>query len=163
MPPGTMSREAGCDDLVVVPMRFPDFRRRQPRRIGAAARAVAERTPGTLSLVPHRAQPPAVPVARLAATAVFAYLVALPLPVTPRPVLAPLTALLVAQVSLYQTLRSAVQRVAAVVAGVLLRWACRHWSASPGGAGGSPSWSRCSSATRCAWATPSSRSPSARC
>ena len=34
--------------------------------------------------------------------------------------LAPLTALLVAQVSLYQTLRSAISRVAAVVAGVLL-------------------------------------------
>jgi Fusaric acid resistance protein-like len=115
-----MSREAGCDDLVVVPMRFPDFRRRQPRRIGAAARAVAERTPGTLSLVRHRAQPTAVTVARLAATAVFAYLVALPFPVTPRPVLAPLTALLVAQVTLYQTLFSAVRRVGAVLAGVLL-------------------------------------------
>jgi uncharacterized membrane protein YgaE (UPF0421/DUF939 family) len=59
-------------------------------------------------------------MARLAGTAVFAYLVALPLPVTPHPVLAPLTALLVAQVSLYQTLTSAVRRVAAVVAGVLL-------------------------------------------
>jgi uncharacterized membrane protein YgaE (UPF0421/DUF939 family) len=56
-------------------------------------------------------------VARLAGTAVFAYLVALP--GTHWLVLAPLTALLVAQVSLYQTLRSAVQRVAAVVARVL--------------------------------------------
>jgi uncharacterized membrane protein YgaE (UPF0421/DUF939 family) len=35
-------------------------------------------------------------------------------------VLAPLTALLVAQVSIYQTVRSAVRRVASVVAGVLL-------------------------------------------
>jgi hypothetical protein len=73
-------------------------------------------------------------VARLTGTAVFAYLAALPLPVTPRPVLAPLNALLVAQVSLYQKLRSAVQRVAALVAGCCSRWACRHWSASPGGA-----------------------------
>jgi hypothetical protein len=101
-------------------MRFPDFRRRRPSEIGAAARAVAQRTPGTLTLVRHRAQPTAVTVARLASTAVFAYLVALPLPVTPRPVLAPLTALLVAQVTLYQTLFSAVRRVAAVITGVLL-------------------------------------------
>ena len=103
-----------------MPVRIPAFRRRRARQISSAARAVAQRTPETLTLVRHRAQPTAVTVARLAGTAVVAYLVALPLPVTPRPVLAPLTALLVAQVSLYQTLRSAVQRVAAVVAGVLL-------------------------------------------
>ena len=103
-----------------MPVRIPAFRRRRARQISSAARAVAQRTPETLTLVRHRAQPTAVTVARLAGTAVFAYLVALPLPVTPRPVLAPLTALLVAQVSLYQTLRSAVQRVAAVLAGVLL-------------------------------------------
>jgi uncharacterized membrane protein YgaE (UPF0421/DUF939 family) len=49
-------------------------------------------------------------------TAVFAYLVALPLPLlgAAQPALAPLTALLVVQVSLYQTLRSAVHRVVAV-------------------------------------------------
>jgi hypothetical protein len=96
------------------------FRRRPAARVGAARRAVAQRTPETLSVVRRRAQPAEVTVARLAGTAVFAYLVALPLPVTPHPVLAPLTALLVAQVSLYQTLTSAVRRVAAVVAGVLL-------------------------------------------
>lgn len=101
-------------------MSIRGFRRRRPRQIGAAARAVAQRTPETLTIVRHRAQPAAVTVARLASTAVFAYLVALPLPVTPRPVLAPLTALLVAQVTLYQTLTSAVRRVAAVVAGVLV-------------------------------------------
>jgi uncharacterized membrane protein YgaE (UPF0421/DUF939 family) len=101
-------------------MSFPPFRRRRPRRIGAAARAVAQRTPETLTVVRRRAQPTAVTVARLASTAVFAYLVALPLPVSPRPVLAPLTALLVGQVTLYQTLSSAVRRLAAVVAGVLL-------------------------------------------
>ena len=46
-------------------------------------------------------------------TAVFAHLVALPLPGA-QPILAPLTALPDVQVSLYQTLRSAVHRVAAV-------------------------------------------------
>jgi len=104
----------------VMRMSLPFLRRRRATQIGAAARAVAQRTPETLTVVRRRAQPTALTVARLAGTAVFAYLVALPIPVTPRPVLAPLTALLVAQVSLYQTLRSAVQRVAAVLIGVLL-------------------------------------------
>jgi Aromatic acid exporter family member 1 len=58
---------------------------------------------------------------------VFAYLVALLLPVTSRPVLPPLTALLVTQVTLYQTLRSAVRRVGAVVSGVLLAVALSSW------------------------------------
>jgi gas vesicle protein len=104
----------------VAHMNIPVFRRRRATQIGTAARAMAQRTPETLTVVRRRAQPTAVTVARLAGTAVFAYLVALPFPVTPRPVLAPLTALLVAQVSLYQTLRSAVRRVAAVLIGVLL-------------------------------------------
>jgi uncharacterized membrane protein YgaE (UPF0421/DUF939 family) len=71
-------------------------------------------------LARRRAQPTALSVARLTLTAVFAYLLALLVPGAYRPVLAPLTALLVAQVSVYQTVRSAVQRVAAVIAGVLL-------------------------------------------
>lgn len=41
--------------------------------------------------------------------------------------LAPLTALLVAQVSIYRTLRSAVRRVASVVAGVLLALGLSAW------------------------------------
>jgi Aromatic acid exporter family member 1 len=110
-----------------VPISIPGFRRHRAKRIGAAARAVAQRTPETLTVVRHRAQPTAVTVARLAGTAVFAYLLALALPVSPNPVLAPLTALLVAQVSLYQTLRSAARRVAAVVAGVLLAVALSAW------------------------------------
>jgi uncharacterized membrane protein YgaE (UPF0421/DUF939 family) len=108
-------------------MSIPAFRGRRARRIGAAARAVAQRTPETLTVVRLRAQPTAVTVARLAGTAVFAYLVALPLPVSPQPVLAPLTALLVVQVSLYQTLRSAVRRVAAVLVGVLLAVGLSAW------------------------------------
>ncbi len=72
-----------------------------------------------LMLVRRRAQPAMVYIARLTGTAVFAYLIALQLPGTPRPVLAPLTALLVAQATLFQTIRSAIQRVGAVTAGVL--------------------------------------------
>jgi uncharacterized membrane protein YgaE (UPF0421/DUF939 family) len=73
-----------------------------------------------MTVVRQRAQPTAVTIARLGSTAVFAYLLALQLPDSPRPVLAPLTALLVIQVTLYQTLRSAIQRVASVVTGVLV-------------------------------------------
>lgn len=108
-------------------MNFPVFRRRQGTPLSAAARAVAQRTPVTVTVARQRAQPAAVTIARLSSTAVFAYLVALLLPVTSRPVLAPLTALLVIQVSLYQTLRSAVRRVGAVVSGVLLAVALSSW------------------------------------
>src|ERR1700684_459381 len=83
---------------------------------GAGARTITRR----VTLVRQRAQPTAETIVRLTVTAVFAYLVALLIPSTPRPVLAPLTALLVAQVSIYQTVRSAARRVASVVAGVLL-------------------------------------------
>lgn len=72
-------------------------------------------------VVRYRAQPTAVKIARLAVTALFAYIAALAVPYTSsQPVLAPLTALLVAQVTLYQTLRHALTRVAAVVIGVLV-------------------------------------------
>lgn len=108
-------------------MDFLGFRRRRAAKISAAARAVAQRSPQTLTVVRHRAQPVAVTVLRLTCTAVFAYLLALLLTDTARPVLAPLTALLVAQVSLYQTLRSAVTRAASVVAGVLVAVALSAW------------------------------------
>src|SRR5512146_2344135 len=76
-----------------------------------------------LTLVRRRAQPTAVYIARLTGTAVFAYLVALQLPGgSPRSVLAPLTALLVAQASLSHTIRSAAQRVLAVAADVPFSW-----------------------------------------
>jgi hypothetical protein len=103
------------------------FRRRPGTQLSATARAVAERTPQTLTVVRHRAQPTAVTIVRLTCTAVFAYLLALVLTSTPRPVLAPLTALLVVQVSLYQTVRSAVTKVASVVAGVLLAVGLSAW------------------------------------
>jgi hypothetical protein len=60
-------------------------------------------------------------ISRLTATATFAYLLALLIPAgTSRPVLAPLTALLVLQASLYQTIRSAMRKVLSVTAGVLV-------------------------------------------
>jgi Aromatic acid exporter family member 1 len=60
-------------------------------------------------------------ISRLTATATFAYLLALVIPAgTSRPVLAPLTALLVLQASLYQTIRSALRKLLSVTAGVLV-------------------------------------------
>ena len=49
----------GTSDDIVVPMSIPAFRRRRASRIGAAARAVAQRTPETLTVVRLRAQPTA--------------------------------------------------------------------------------------------------------
>ncbi len=88
--------------------------------VSEAAMAVARRQAEQLMLVRRRAQPKAVYVTRLTLTAVFAYLLSLQLPGgSPRDVLAPLAALLVAQATLYHTIRSAVQRVVGVTAGVL--------------------------------------------
>jgi uncharacterized membrane protein YgaE (UPF0421/DUF939 family) len=88
--------------------------------VGEATRAAARRQAEQLTLVRRRAQPTAVYITRLTATAVFAYLLALQLPGgSTRSVLAPLTALLVVQATLFHTIRSAVQRVVGVTAGVL--------------------------------------------
>ena len=106
----------------------PALRRRErATQISAAARTITQRTPVTLTLARHRAQPAAATIVRLTACAVFAYLVALPVPETSPPVLAPLTALLVLQVSIYQTLFSALRRVAAVVTGVLIALGLSRW------------------------------------
>ena len=80
-----------------------------------------------IPVIRHRAQPTVTTIVRLTVTAIFAYLMAVLLTTTPRPVLAPLTALLVAQVSVYQTLRSVVTKVASVVAGVLLAVGLSAW------------------------------------
>lgn len=73
-----------------------------------------------LTLVRRRTQPTAVYIARLTATAMAAYLVAMYIPFgTSRPVLAPLTAILVLQASLYQTIRMGIRKVIAAIAGVL--------------------------------------------
>jgi uncharacterized membrane protein YgaE (UPF0421/DUF939 family) len=88
--------------------------------VGEAAKAVAKRQAEQLTLVRRRAQPTAVYIIRLTVTAVFAYLLALQLPGgSTRSVLAPLTALLVVQATLFHTIRSAIQRVVGVTAGVL--------------------------------------------
>jgi uncharacterized protein YukE len=98
----------------------PIFRRDHPEQRGVVVRVATQAAPHTLTVVRHRAQPAAVTIGRLTVTALFAYVLALALTSTPRPVLAPLTALLVAQVSLYQTVRSALTKVVSVVIGVLL-------------------------------------------
>jgi gas vesicle protein len=88
--------------------------------VGVAAKAVARRQAEQLTVVRRRAQPTAVYIARLTATAVFAYLIAQALPGgSPRSVLAPLTALLVVQATLFNTIGTAIRRVAAVTVGVL--------------------------------------------
>ncbi len=88
--------------------------------VGTTVRAVARATPETLTLARHRAQPRAAYITRLTLTAVFAYLIARQVAGNSGPILAPLTALLVVQVSLSHTLRSAAQRVISVLSGVLL-------------------------------------------
>jgi uncharacterized membrane protein YgaE (UPF0421/DUF939 family) len=80
-----------------------------------------------LTLARHRAQPTAATIIRLATCAVFAYLIASLVPETSPPVLAPLTAILVLRVSIYQTLFSAVRRVAGVVTGVLIALELSRW------------------------------------
>src|SRR5437764_4378716 len=88
--------------------------------VGAAAKAVARRQAEQLSLVRHRSHPTAAYIAMLTVTAVSAYLLAQQLPGgSPRSVLAPLTALLVVQATLFNTIGTAIRRVAAVTAGVL--------------------------------------------
>ncbi|MFD0659671.1 FUSC family protein [Thermocatellispora tengchongensis] len=68
-----------------------------------------------------RAQPTAVFIARLTITAVAAYLLALRLPAAQAPpLLAPLTALLVVQYTLYRTVRTAIERILSVLAGVVI-------------------------------------------
>src|SRR5580700_12101962 len=87
---------------------------------GFHVRQAARRQAEQLTLVRRRAQPTAVYITRLTLTAVFAYLLALRLPgASSRDVIAPLTALLVVQATLFHTIRSAVQRVIGVTAGVL--------------------------------------------
>ena len=80
---------------------------------------LAERVGEQLMLARRRAQPKAEYIVRLTLTAVAAYAVALLLTGSSRPVLAPLTALLVLQATLYQTIRMAAQKVAGVTVGVL--------------------------------------------
>ena len=108
-------------------MRLALRRSQRATQISAAARTITQRAPVTLTLARDRAQPTAATITRLTACAVFAYLIALPVPETSPPVLAPLTAILVLQVSIYRTLFSAVRRVAGVVTGVLIALGLSRW------------------------------------
>jgi uncharacterized membrane protein YgaE (UPF0421/DUF939 family) len=101
-------------------MKGSPIRRVPSESVSGAAKAAAKRQAEQLTLVRRRAQPAAVYITRMTLTAVFAYLLASQLPGgSVRSVLAPLTALLVVQATLFHTIRSAVQRVIGVTAGVL--------------------------------------------
>ncbi|MFI0819828.1 aromatic acid exporter family protein [Streptomyces sp. NPDC021098] len=71
-------------------------------------------------LVKRRNAPIVVQTLRSAAAATISYVVALKLSTEPAPLTAPLTALLVVQVTLFATLTTGIRRVNAVVVGVLL-------------------------------------------
>ncbi|MCJ1676457.1 aromatic acid exporter family protein [Streptomyces sp. APSN-46.1] len=68
----------------------------------------------------RRREPVAVQAVRSTAAAVISYVVALRLSSEPNPLTAPLTALLVVQVTLYSTLTTSIRRVNSVVVGVLI-------------------------------------------
>ncbi|MEO5874708.1 MAG: aromatic acid exporter family protein [Streptosporangiaceae bacterium] len=71
-------------------------------------------------LIHRRSRPVASGITRLVITAIVAYLIAELLLEVQAPLLAPLTALLVVQVSTYQTVRHALQRVLSVGVGVVV-------------------------------------------
>ncbi|MCM2390649.1 FUSC family protein [Streptomyces albipurpureus] len=68
----------------------------------------------------YRSEPAVAQTLRSTAAATIAYVVALWLSSEPAPLTAPLTALLVVQVTLYSTITTGIRRVNAVVAGVLI-------------------------------------------
>ncbi|MET8756167.1 aromatic acid exporter family protein, partial [Streptomyces sp. NPDC004667] len=71
-------------------------------------------------LLSRRRDPVVVQSVRSTGAAVVSYVIALRLSDEPAPLTAPLTALLVVQVTLYSTLTTGVRRVNSVVAGVLV-------------------------------------------
>src|ERR1700751_3597916 len=73
-----------------------------------------------VKLVRWTAEPAAAQLLRSTAAAVISYLAAVWLTPQPEPLTAPLTALLVVQVTLYSTFITGIRRVNAVVAGVLI-------------------------------------------
>jgi hypothetical protein len=110
-------------------MLFPDFgiarnasnSRLAPVASLASARGAARRQARELTSAGKQARPTAAYIARLTITATAAYLIALLVPAgTSRPVLAPLTALLVLQATVFQTVRAGLKRVAGVTVGVLV-------------------------------------------
>lgn len=79
-----------------------------------------EATEPLRDLVRRHREPAVVQTVRSTAAAVISYVVALQLSDEPAPLTAPLTALLVVQVTLYSTLTTGIRRVNSVVAGVLI-------------------------------------------
>ena len=96
------------------------LRLRRDLPLGAVGRVMTASPRQGVSIIRHQAQPKAALIGRLTATAVLAYLFASLVPGSSRPVLAPLTALLVMQATVNHTVKSAVQRVASVATGVLV-------------------------------------------
>ena len=96
------------------------LRLRRDLPVGAVGRVMTASPRQGVSIIRHQAQPKAALIGRLTATAVLAYLLASLVPGSSRPVLAPLTALLVMQATVNHTVKSAVQRVASVATGVLV-------------------------------------------
>ncbi|MGN6680880.1 MAG: aromatic acid exporter family protein, partial [Streptosporangiaceae bacterium] len=113
---GLLPRIAGT----IHPKAAPVTSRLAGSQASVAVRSAVHSAPATLTLARHKAQPAAAWIARLTVTATFAYLLAGLMPAGQRSVLAPLTALIVVQVTMFQTIRSALQRVVSVVAGVLV-------------------------------------------
>jgi hypothetical protein len=103
------------------------------RRLRRLARRLARRLdPGRLVRWRDQDAPLGVRTAKTTLAAVLSWELALRLPGTAPPVLAPLTALLVTQITLVKTITGSLQRVGSVVAGVLLALAVAallglHW------------------------------------
>jgi hypothetical protein len=75
----------------------------------------------------RRGRRPGLRTAKTTLAAVLSFVLAQQLLTSPQPVLAPLTALLVVQLTMYETLASGLQRVASVVAGVLIAVGVATW------------------------------------
>ena len=75
----------------------------------------------------RRGRRPGLRTAKTTLAAVLSYVVALRLGTSPQPVLAPLTALLVVQLTMYETVASGLQTVASVVDGVLIAIGVATW------------------------------------
>ena len=75
----------------------------------------------------RRGRKPGLRTAKTTLAAVLSFAVAQQLLTSPQPVLAPLTALLVVQLTMYETLASGLQRVVSVVTGVLIAVGFATW------------------------------------
>jgi uncharacterized membrane protein YgaE (UPF0421/DUF939 family) len=90
------------------------------RRPRAAAATLDGRVRADLRRLVRRGRPPGLRTAKAVLAAVVAFAVAEVLHTSSSPVLAPLTALLVVQMTLYETFAHSRERIVSVVAGVLL-------------------------------------------